>query len=64
MTPEPGVGLVIDLDGVVVATMSHGSALGLAIESALVVNRHWHVERMCSRERARDEPAIVQLVNG
>jgi hypothetical protein len=38
MTPEPGVDLVIDLDGFVVATMSHGSALGLAIEFVLVVN--------------------------
>jgi hypothetical protein len=63
MTPEPGVGLVIDLDGVLVATMSHGSALGLVIESALVVHWRQHVERMCSRERARDEPTIVQIVN-
>jgi hypothetical protein len=64
MTPEPGAGLVIGLDGAVCATTSHGFALGLAIDAAVVMHRHRRVERMCSRERARDEPTSVRIVNG
>jgi hypothetical protein len=59
MTPEPEVGLVRDLDGAVVATPSRGSALGLVIDAVLVVHWHRHVERMCNRERARDEPTSI-----
>lgn len=60
MTPESGVDLAIDLAGAVLATIWHGSALGLAIAAVLVV---WRVEGMRSRERARDELTIVRVVN-
>jgi len=57
MTPEPA----IDLAGVF-ATMSHGSAPGLAIAAVWSEHCHLHVEGMHSREKARDEPTIVRVV--
>jgi hypothetical protein len=52
VTLEPVVDIVIDLGGAVFAIIFHGSALGLAIDTVLVVHWHWHIEWMCSRERA------------
>jgi hypothetical protein len=37
MSPEPGVDIVTDLDGAVIAMMSHGSELDLEIATVLVV---------------------------
>jgi len=47
----------------VFATMLHGSAPGLAIAAALTEHCHRYIERMRSREKARDEPTIVPVVN-
>jgi hypothetical protein len=58
MVPKP----TIDLAGVF-ATMSHGSAPGLAIAAVLTEHCHQHVEGMRSKEKARDEPIIVRVVN-
>lgn len=60
MTPEPGADLALDLAGVAFAMMWNGSAPGLAITA---VHCHRHVEGMRSRERVRDEPTIVRVVN-
>jgi hypothetical protein len=58
MVPKP----MIDLAGVF-ATMSDGSAPGLAIAAVLTEQFHRHVEGMRSKEKARDEPIIVRVVN-
>jgi hypothetical protein len=58
MVPKP----MIDLAGVF-ATMSDGSAPGLAIAAVSTEHCHRHVEGMRSKEKARDEPIIVRVVN-
>jgi hypothetical protein len=57
MIPEP----TIDLAGVF-ATMWHDSAPGLVIDAVLTEHCYRHDEGMHSREKARDEPTIVQVL--